>query len=349
MSVTVFRNEELDAHEDKWIAPRLVFVPGGLICICILGSQWPYAQWGWQTAWTLLATYFFFCWTSCFHETAHQTLGSSRGVSIWIGRLIGSLMFVPYTVYRESHIRHHAYLNKPSDWELWPYSDPNASLRFRRIFVWFDLICGVFAAPLTYGRMFFHKDSPITSPKMRAVVWFEYLASVVFWSLVVGLVAWYDAWAGLLRAWIIPFYLTGMVQVARKLTEHLGMSSYDPLLGTRTVIGNNVLTRVATYLNFDIFVHGPHHRHPPIAHNQLEKKMQAYIEQDPQTEYPVFPTYWRAFLNMAPHLFKNPGVGMNAGADRPQDEKQADIQNFVTDVTNEVLAEADVVVSQSAG
>ncbi len=347
VSVTVFQQEELDAIEEKWIVPRLIFVPGGPICIAILGAQWPTAHWGWQTGWTLLATYLFFCWTSCFHETAHQTLTSARGVSIWFGRLIGTLMFVPYTVYRESHIRHHAYLNKPNDWELWPYSDPNASLRFRRAFVWFDLIFGFLGAPVTYGRLFFHKDSPITSPKMRAVVRYEYLSSIVFWSLVVGAVAWYGAWAGFLRAWIIPYYLTGVVQVARKLTEHLGMSSYDPLLGTRTVIGTNFLTRFATYLNFDIFVHGPHHRHPRIAHNQLEKKMQAYIESDPQTDYPVFSTYGRAFVNMAPYLFKNPGVGMNAGADRPQDEKQPDVQNFLADVSAEVLADSDVVVSQS--
>ena len=73
-----------------------------------------------------------FCWTSALHEAAHQTLFRSRALSIWTGRLLGTLMFTPYTAYREVHIRHHAYLNSPRDWELWPYDDPRASLAFRR-------------------------------------------------------------------------------------------------------------------------------------------------------------------------------------------------------------------------
>ena len=67
------------------------------------------------------------------------------------GRVIGTMIGVPYSIYRESHIRHHAYLNKPYDWELWPYSDPKASLWFRRVFVWFDLFLGMLGAMATYG------------------------------------------------------------------------------------------------------------------------------------------------------------------------------------------------------
>ena len=50
-------------------------------------------------------------------------------LSIWTGRLLGTMMFTPYTAYREVHIRHHAYLNTPRDWELWPYSDPQRVAR----------------------------------------------------------------------------------------------------------------------------------------------------------------------------------------------------------------------------
>ena len=75
-----------------------------------------------------------------------------------------------------------------------------------------------------------------------------------------------DTWHGYLRAWLIPSCVAGIYQSIRKFTEHLGMASYDPMVGTRTVVGQNWFTRMCTYLNFDIFVHGPHHRHPLVPH-----------------------------------------------------------------------------------
>ena len=93
-------------------------------------------------------------------------------------------------------------------------------------------------------------------------------------------------------------------------------------------------------MNFDIFVHGPHHRHPKVAHNQLHAKMREYKETT-QEEFPIFATYRKAAAAMLPFLFRNPGVGMNAGAAHPDAEKQQDVQNFVADVSEEVLADAD--------
>ena len=338
MSVTTFTEEELEALEDKWTLPRFVFFPGGLLGLWCLGIQWPNDHWAWQVFWTLFTSFNLLCWTSCFHETVHQTLNGSRLFSIWLGRFLGTAMLVPYSVYRESHIRHHAYLNKPSDWELWPYCDPNASKAFRRVFVWIDLVFGFVVSSYIYGRLYFHKDSPLKSPELRRVIRNEYLVILVFWGTIIGIVAWYGAWLGLLRVWVIPHLVTGIWQTGRKLTEHLGMASYDPLLGTRTVLGRNLFTRISTYLNFDIFIHGPHHRHPRIAHNQLGNKMKDYIEQNPDQEFPLFSTYLHATGQMVPFLFKNPGVGMNVGAPPPSAEKDQDVQNFVADVAEEILA-----------
>ncbi len=105
----------------------------------------------------------------------------------------------------------------------------------------------------------------------------------------------------------------------------------------RTVLGRNLFTRSSTYLNFDIFIHGPHHRHPRIAHNQLGNKMKDYIERNPDQEFPLFSTYVHATGQMVPFLFKKPGVGMNVGGPPPSAEKDQDVQNFVADVAEEVL------------
>jgi fatty acid desaturase len=341
VSETVFTAEEQKALEEKVILPRFFFGPLGVFGIWALAVQWPNDHWLTYALSTIGLTYILFCWTSCFHETAHQTLCSSKRLSVLIGRILGTVMFAPYSVYRESHIRHHAYLNKPTDYELWPYSDPNTSVWFRRVFVWFDLVFGFVMSPFVYGRTYFHKDSPIRSPSLRRTIAYEYVGCVVFWGSVLGLVAWYGAWMGFCRAWLIPHFLAGIYQSARKLTEHLGMASYDPMLGTRTVLGKNLLTRLFTYMNFDIFVHGPHHRHPRVSHNLLGVKMNEYMTEHPQAQFPLYGTYLSATADMLPHMFRNPGVGMNVGAAAPALEKDVDVQNFVGDVSQEVLAETD--------
>ena len=72
----------------------------------------------------------------------------------------------------------------------------------------------------------------------------------------------------------------GVWQPTRKLSEYLGMGSYKPLLGIRTVPGKSVLTRICTSLEFDIVIHGPRHRYPRVVHDQLGKKMDDYMREN---------------------------------------------------------------------
>ena len=81
-------------------------------------------------------------------------------------------------------------------------------------------------------------------------------------------------------------YLAAFMQTFRKFTEHLGMASFDPLQGTRTVLPRKWLLRLSSFLNFDIFVHGPHHRHPRLTHDKLESKLDEYRARIPDVTYP---------------------------------------------------------------
>ena len=340
-SITVFTEEELEAIESQRTVPRFVFFPAGLLGLYLIRHPWPIDHWSASAAWMIFSGFTFLCWTSCFHETAHQTLTRSRAVSVFLGRLLGCLALIPYNVYRESHIRHHAYLNKPNDWELWPYSDPSRSLAFRRVFVWVDLFLGVVTAPYIYGRIYFHRNSPIKNPDLRRTIRNEYFGLVAFWAVVLTMVGRFGNWTSFLMVWVGPHLLAAGYQTWRKLTEHLGMSSYDPLEGTRTVVGAGFFTRLCSYLNFDIFVHGPHHRHPRIAHARLEAKMQNYINEFPERSFPVFARYSQASWNMLPWLVKNPGVGVNVGAVAPNSSESDDeATNFAQDVSNDVRAKA---------
>ena len=173
-------------------------------------------------------------------------------------------------------------------------------------------------APIAYSRIYFHKDSPMKPRERRQAFW-GYVAVAVFWTAVYTAVAWFGLWREFALAWVAPWLIAGFIQTVRKFTEHLGMASYDPMLGTRTVIGRNWLTRLTTWLNFDIFVHGPHHRHPKMAHDQLAGVVAEYAEEHagpdvrPGAAHPVFPTYLAAVRHMLPSLVFNPGCGANAG------------------------------------
>jgi fatty acid desaturase len=336
MSTTAFTADEQQAIEEKGFLLRMVCLPAAVVGICGLAWHWPVDALPVRVVWTCFTAYFLFCWTSCFHETAHQTLTRWRWLDIALGRVLGTLMYVPYTVYRESHIRHHAYLNRPNDWELWPYSNPNCSRAFRRVFVLFDICFGFIASPIIYGRIYFHRDSPLKSAALRRTVAYEYCGIVLFWGLVFLKLALTNTWSRYFEVWLIPHMIAGVFQTMRKLTEHLGMASYDPMLGTRTVVGKNWLTRLGSFMNFDIFIHGPHHRHPRLAQNLLKGKMDQYLAENPGTNYPVYPSYLRATTAMLPFLFTNPGIGMNAGAAPPDEARVSDATYFPADVTREI-------------
>lgn len=330
-----------DSEHDGGALPLYVLFPLGVVCLTLIAQPWATASLVDYLPLLAATSFVFLCYTSCFHETAHLTLSNSERFSVLVGRILGTLMFTPFTTYRESHIRHHAYLNKPTDFELWPYSDPNSPLWFRRIFVWLDLLLGFVTSPMVYGRTFLSAKSPIRKPEIRRTIVGEYLLMLAFWGIVLTVVAVQNWWFQLLTIWVIPHWVAGIMQTGRKLTEHLGMASYDPLMGTRTVSGRNWWTRFCTWMNFDIFVHGPHHRHPKLGHTELLSRMQSY-EQMTQAQFPVYPSYSAASLAMLPWMFKNPGVGVNVGAAIPAAEKVSAVEAFVSDVSREIISEKDL-------
>jgi fatty acid desaturase len=336
-SVTHFTPEEEHRLGEKRTLPRMLSIP--LAGLGLAGNGYLLSDghaWSPATPWMIAGLVAFtsammFCWTSALHEAAHQTLFKSRWLSIWTGRLLGTVMFTPYTAYREVHIRHHAYLNTPRDWELWPYSDPKASLAFRRAFVWFDLLGGIAAGPFIYGRIYFHRDSPIKSPEVRRAIRNEYLAITALWGSIWTYTTLTFQWPEHLLVIILPMYAAAFMQTFRKFTEHLGMASFDPLQGTRTVLPRKWLLRLSSFLNFDIFIHGPHHRHPRLTHTTLEATLHEYQRANPDVSYPAYERYWQAMLAMFPSMIVNPGCGVNAGA-RDQADAEDDADDFASDV-----------------
>jgi fatty acid desaturase len=287
-----------------------LFLPTmGLIVVCWWGTPI------WLTVPTVIWTaYFFLCVTSLFHEFIHRF--QHLRCLIW-AKIFGTFLLTPATVYRESHLRHHAYLNRPVDWELWPYTDPQMTRGFRRAFAWLDLAFGILTSPYIYGRIYWSGSSPLSEKARRAITQ-EYLIMVVTWAAALTAITYFRQWPNFLRAWVLPAWIAGVMQTGRKFTEHLGMKSFDPLFGTRTVYGGNLFSRLCSWLNSDIFIHGPHHRTPRVTADELRTFARELQQTTPGL--PFYRSYLAAFLAMLPHLAVNPGIGENAGCD---DEKPA--------------------------
>lgn len=314
MSDSELASEDLSATSEAMLWPRFLLFP----TVAILGFVGFINGLGGdsltvRSLWALGLGYCWFCVAGSFHEAVHQTMGRWKNANILFGRVVGTLLGIPYSAYRETHIRHHAYLNTAEDFELWPYSKPGTSLAFRRAFVVFEILAGVISAPIVYGRIYFARKSPL-SPKARRTIRREYLGMFACWFSV-GLTIATLSRLQLVELgrfdfmWLMPFYIAATFNSVRKFTEHLGLASTDPILGTRTVIGNNWVTRACSYFNFELFVHGPHHRFPKAAHFELESKLAEYRMKYPEADVPLFSNYLSAAWDALPCLWWNPAVG----------------------------------------
>ena len=326
---------------DFW--PRFLLFPSlaiALYPLFIMG--WGGDAW-WVTAgWVTLLTYCWFCVGGSFHEAAHQTLFRNPAINLWMGRVLGIMIGIPYTAYRETHRRHHAYLNTTGDYELWPYSDPRISLAFRRLFVWVDLAGGVITAPFIYGRIYWTGDRRL-SPEVRRMITFEYLLMAIVWTAGLGLLVFAALragfrWEQFQFVWLLPLILSPVVNTVRKFVEHLGMTSTDPLLGTRTIAFGNLWTRLLNYFNFDIAVHGPHHRYPRAQHYELSPKLAEYQQAHPDENVPVFSSYLAAVRDMLPSLWTYPATGTHDDVSALNDQPSVESREIEWEPSEEATA-----------
>jgi fatty acid desaturase len=324
MATDATHSSEEGAHP---VAPRFLLFPIGAAIGQVMLMVWASEL---STAGQCLAiatvSYFWFNVAGSFHEVAHQTLFRSARANIWLGRAIGTFVLIPYTAYKETHRLHHAYLNTPADTELWPYCDPTWSRRSRQIFAWLDIVAALITTPIIYGRVAWMSNSRLR-PDVRRTIRREYLGILLVWTFVLSFIG-IALVQGVLEAsifhplWLAPLAISYALNTIRKFTEHLGQASFDPVLGTRTVIGPGLVTRISSYFNFDIYIHGPHHRFPKAQHYELPQKLAELKSAHPQG-MPIFPTYRAAMLDMLPSLLYNPAVGHNVENSEPPAAQRA--------------------------
>ena len=297
------------------IIPRLLAFPACAILgqVIWMSSGSPYSLIA-IAIWVPVLSYCWFCVNGLSHELIHENLPVPTRFGRLMARLIGIPIWIPRRVYKEVHMRHHAYLNTPLDFELWPYSDPNASLRFRRAFVWFDVLLGYFATPMIWGRICFSRHSP-ASDEAKQEMRMEYAITGMAWLTAIAIGAWLHFSATFTFGWqqlvfALPILFAANMNSVRKMIEHVGTASLDPISGTRTIVGNGFLTRAYRYLSFELAVHGPHHRYPKLDHTELANRMDEIQQQRPDEDCLVFNSVTAALVHTVGSMWNNPAVGV---------------------------------------
>jgi fatty acid desaturase len=85
-----------------------------------------------------------------FHEASHGTLNPKWRINEFQGIMLGTMIFVPLSVYRLVHGRHHAYIGTEGDLEFWPFVNPGVA-RWKRILAAIgELVFGFFYTPFVF-------------------------------------------------------------------------------------------------------------------------------------------------------------------------------------------------------
>src|SRR5690606_35182630 len=173
------------------------------------------------------------------------------------------------------------------------------------------------------GRIAFQRP-PVLGAGVLRTLRREYAAMFLFWGAVSGLAAWATRqhrvnWAVVAPVALLPLSLATMWNTLRKFVEHLGLRSTDPVGGTRTILGGNLVSRGLAYFNFDIAIHGPHHRYPRARHFELPARFADWqARTGGAVAAPVYCSYLAAARDMLPCLWRCPAVGDQVARDLGQ-------------------------------
>src|ERR1044072_5736612 len=155
-----------DEHSVSSVTFQTLVFSVALTEIGIWASVWK--GWLWLTVpLVLLAAHLMHGLLIGFHEASHGLLRKSRRLNEFDGVLIGIFSFVPFSLYRVVHQRHHMHLATEKDIELWPFVLPGVPRWARCLAAFLEVTLGLFYSPYLFLRLFLPPGSSIRSRKVR--------------------------------------------------------------------------------------------------------------------------------------------------------------------------------------
>lgn len=191
------------------------------------------------------------------HDGHHHLLFRDRRAN----HLANILLCVPLlhspTAYRVLHDLHHRFLGGPGDPD--EYRNYAASRRVRWALHWMRLTMGTLVYMPLIPVVAWRRAS---APDRRAMA-LEYGAMTAIWIPVFVFVP----IEPLLRAWLVPGVLVGYISAVRALAQHALTSADDPLLASRSVQSN----RIVSFLLLNENYHLEHHLFPEVPSYNLPR------------------------------------------------------------------------------
>jgi fatty acid desaturase len=173
------------------------------------------------------------------------------------------------SAYRVLHELHHRYLGGPGDPDEYRNYTRNPRLRWALQWV-----------RLTMGTLVYMPLIPVVAwrraePRERPRIAMEYAAMAALWVAAFQLVS----MRVLLQAWLVPGVLVGYISAVRALAQHALTESADPLLASRSVRSNAVVSFLLLNENY----HLEHHLFPEIPSYNLPRLRTLLRDRLPRT------------------------------------------------------------------
>lgn len=186
------------------------------------------------------------------HEGMHGTLFAGRRLNRWVSVALGGCVLISFTAYQVLHIRHHTYLGDEGGRDPDDYHNYSRSPRLVWLLHYVRLAVGAFLYLLMIPILAWRHG---TQAERRRVAQ-EYAVLACAWALLFAVIP----FAALLHAWLLPLVLVGYMTNVRGFTQHGLTDAHDPLLASRTMRPN----RLVSFLLLNENLHLEHHLFPEI-------------------------------------------------------------------------------------
>jgi fatty acid desaturase len=184
------------------------------------------------------------------HEGHHNLLFRGRALNHAVNVLLCVPLLHAPSAYRVLHELHHRFLGGPGDPD--DYRNYTGSARLRWALHWVRLTM----ATLVYTSLIPVVAFRRAARRDRRRIALEYAGMMVLWVAVFWLVP----LRVLLQVWLIPAALVGYVSAVRGLAQHALTHAEDPLLASRSVQSNALVSFLLLNENY----HLEHHLFPEV-------------------------------------------------------------------------------------
>jgi fatty acid desaturase len=227
------------------------------------------------------------------HQCLHNTAYHSRFLNRMVGVLLGVPLFVSYSDYQNSHLKHHRLLGTPEDKEFFNYSYQKlTSLAAFIPHLWMVrhyMDIGVYILKSVFGQLVREKEATLkTARRIRS----EYILMALFLGGMGAITVIFQT-PIFLKLWVLPFLIGVPTHALIELPEHMGCNVHTPnvLENTRTIKAGRIVVWFVDGNNYHVEHHwlaGVPNDKFPVLHTHLAHRI-IYFEES-------YFSFYRQFL-----------------------------------------------------